>query len=217
MSSRAFLLAFATLALLVAATGTAAAHKTAYSADGKVKITWGFLNEPAVTYTKTGLDLILRDNATGAPITGAEKTVNASLVLGDQVHPFSGLAAQHGADKVGYYTDVVTITRPGLYSLQLKGTINGSAVDVTIPAQHEVDDVGETYFPDAAGPGELAQQVATLQQEVAALKAQQKTQAETPATVTGQAPPAKGVPAPGLLPVLAVLGVAALLVMRRRL
>ena len=215
MHARTTLVALASLALLlVAATGTAAAHKTAYSADGKVRVVWGFLNEPAVTYTKTGLDLQLRDNATGAPLEGAEKTLNASLVYGDQTHPFTGLAAQHGADKRGSYTDVVTLTRPGLYSLRLVGTVNGSAIDMTIPAQHEINDLGQTYFPDAAGPGELAAEVAKLRQEVDALKAQQQTQSGTPADLTPQG--GNGVPAPGLLASLAVVGVAALLLMRRR-
>jgi MYXO-CTERM domain-containing protein len=217
MSLRTPLAALALLAAaLVVLAGPAAAHKTGYSADGKVRVTWGFLNEPAVTYTKTGLDLILRDNVTGAPLEGAEKQVTATLLLGGETHVFEGLAAQSGADKKGSYTDVVTLTRPGLYSLRVQGTANGSAVDVTLPAQHEVKEVGETYFPDAAAPSQLAQQVNDLQAEVAALKADLKAQAETPASVAPQAPPSKGTPAPGLLPGLAVLGVAALLLTRRR-
>lgn len=215
MHARTALFALVSLALLlVAASGTASAHKTAYSADGKVRIVWGFLNEPAVTYTKTGIDLQLRDNATGAPIEGADKTVNASLVLGDQAHAFDGLAPQHGADKKGYYTDIVTLTRPGLYGLRLVGTIDGTPVDMTIPAQHEVNDVGATYFPDAMGPGQLAGEVTKLRQELDALKAQVQTQTGTPADVTPQG--GNGVPAPGLLASLAVVGVAAVLLMRRR-
>lgn len=214
MNVRTALFALVSLALLlVAATGTASAHKTAYSSDGKVRIVWGFLGEPAVTYTKTGLDLQLRDNETGAPIEGADKTLTASLVLGNLSHPFA-LSPQHGADKKGYYTDVVTLTRPGLYSLRLSGTVDGTDIDMTIPAQHEVNDLGTTYFPDAMGPGALAAEVAKLRQEVDALKAQTKTQTDTPADLTPQG--GNGVPAPGLLASLAVVGVAALLLMRRR-
>lgn len=197
--------------LLTAAAGTASAHKTAYTPDNKVKITWGFLNEPAVTWTKTGLDLILRDNATGAPIEGADKTLNASLVLGDAAHAFE-LSPQHGADKKGSYTDVVTLTRPGLYGLRLTGTINGSAVDMTIPAQHEITDVQETYFPDADGPAQLAARLKALEDQVGALKATQKAQTDAPATVTTQ----KNTPAAGLVPTLGLLAVAALLLARRR-
>lgn len=197
--------------LLTAAAGTAAAHKTTYSADGKVKIVWGFLNEPAVTWTKTGLDLILSDNATGAPLEGVEKTLKASLVLGDQVHAFEDFGAQHG--QKGRYTDVVTLTRPGLYSLRLEGTINGSAVALTIPAQHEVSDVKETYFPDADGPSQLAARLKALEDQVATLKATQQTQATTPAPVNEQK---NDTPAPGPLAVLALLGVAALALARRR-
>lgn len=200
--------------LLTAAAGTAAAHKTTYSADGKVKIVWGFLNEPAVTWTKTGLDLILSDNATGAPLEGADKTLDASLVLGDQVHPFEDFAPQHG--QKGRYTDVITLTRPGLYSLRLQGTINGSAVDLTIPAQHEVSDVKETYFPEADGPSQTAARLKALEDQVAALKANAQTQAETPATLTPQGPAKNDTPAAGLLGALAVVGLAALVLARRR-
>lgn len=213
MSTRRALLGLAALALVLsAACGSAAAHKTAYSPDGKVKIVWGFLDEPAVTYRTTGIDLSLRDNATGAPLEGAEKTLDATLVLGGETYAMD-ISPQ--SDRKGWYTDAVTLTRPGLYSLRLVGSVNGSTFDVTIPAQHEVSDVSETYFPQAAGPGELAAQVKALQDEVAALKAQKQTQSATPTPLTDQGG-SKGVPAPGALAALAVLAVAALLVARRR-
>lgn len=207
MTLRTLLSLVAAMAILLVATaGVASAHKTTYTPDGKVKIVWGFLNEPAVTYSKTGLDLILSDNATGAPIEGSEKTLNASLVLGDAEHDFV-LSAQHG--QKGRYTDVVTLTRPGLYSLRLQGTVNGSAVDLTIPAAHEIKDVSETYFPDAPSMGEM-------QADIAALKAKVGTQSATPAPVTDQNGGGNPVPAPGLAIILAALGVAALVAMRRR-
>jgi hypothetical protein len=210
-------LALGVLALVLAP--TAAAHKTTFSSDGKIKIVWGFLNEPAVTYTKTGLDLALTDNATGAPITGAAETLEAHLKWGEQEHEFEDLRAQVG--KPGSYTDVITLTQPGLYTLVLHGTINGTQVDLEIPGAHEIHGIDETFFPaPASNPfggasgstAALEQEIAALKTRLAALEAKTSTQAATPATVTDQA---NGVPAPGLL-VVALGLVAAALVLRRR-
>ncbi|HEX2021430.1 MAG TPA: hypothetical protein VHH36_01855 [Candidatus Thermoplasmatota archaeon] len=175
------------LAALMLLAPTAAAHKTTYTDDGKVKITWGFLNEPAITMTKTGLDLILTDNLTGVPLEGVEGTLNASLVYGAEVHEFGDFRAQHG--QKGRYTDVVTLTRPGLYSLRLVGAINGTSVDVTIPGAHEIHGIEETYFPalpEASSVDALAAEVAALKAQVAQLQAKAATQASTPAPVVSQ-------------------------------
>lgn len=199
----------ALVALLLAAAPLASAHKTAYTDDGRVKVTWGFLNEPAVTHTKTGLDLSLTDNETGAPLEGVEETLTASLRWGDQVHEFEDLRAQHG--QKGRYTGVITLTQPGIYHLVLKGTINGTEVDMEIPTAHEVTAIDETYFPPAES---LDARVAALEQQVAALQAELETQGGTPATVTPQDTGSNGVPAPGVA--LALLAVAAVVLARRR-
>jgi MYXO-CTERM domain-containing protein len=179
------------LAALLLAAPLASAHKTVYTSDDKFKLTFGFLNEPAVTWTKTGIDLIITDNVTGGPVDGADKTLNASLVYGDQSRDLA-LKPQFGTH--GRYTDVITMTRPGLYKLHLVGKVNGTTVDVLIPQVEATPDI--------------------------------KTQATTPATVISQTPgsstPASSTPAtkpaPGFEPVMAfaVLGVVALLVLRRR-
>jgi hypothetical protein len=205
--------------LLALAAPTVAAHKTTYSADGKVKIVWGFLNEPALTMTKTGLDLILTDNATGAPIEGVEKTLNASLVYGSDVHEFEDFAPQHG--QKGRYTDKITLTRPGIYSLRLAGTINGTAVNMDIQGAHEIGAIEETYFPTFAAPADasgkvtaLESKVAQLEAKIAALEAKAATQSQTPATLTSETP-RNSVPAPGAASLLALASIAAVLVMRR--
>lgn len=205
--------AAAILALALVAVPTAAAHKTAYTSDGKVKIVWGFLNEPAVTMTKTGLDLILTDNATGAPITGAETTLQAELHIGDEEKELTGFKPQFG--KPGAYTDVITLTQPGLYVLHLSGTLNGTAIDVAVPAAHEVEAIEETYFPEtnATDHQDLAQKVSDLEARVAALEAKLKTQAETPSPVTKET---GGKDAPGFTLLAALGAVGVVLLFRRR-
>lgn len=201
------------LAALLLAAPLASAHATAYSSDGQFKVTWGFLNEPAVTWTKTGLDLIITDNSTGGPVDGAEKTLNATLLYNDQSHPFS-LSPQFGAH--GRYTDVITMTRPGVYKLHVTGSINGTAVDLTIPAKEETHDVNGTYFPDPVGtPLDVKQRIGDLQNQIDALREQLAAKSATPATVISS-PPAK--PTPGFEAVLAlgVLAVVAAVALRRR-
>lgn len=197
------LLALATLVLL--ATPLASAHATAYSADGKWKFVYGFLNEPAATYTKNGLDLRIADNATGALLPGLEKNLTASLMYTDQTFTFTDFKGQFGKD--GSYTGSITPTKPGNYKLHLVGTINGTPVDVTIPAKEDVHDLKDSMFPAASAPADVEARLAALEEKV-------KTQAETPATATG----ATGKATPGLETslVLAVLGLAAVLLVRRR-
>jgi hypothetical protein len=213
-------LALAALALLLlAAAAPATAHKTAYSSDNKIRIVWGFLNEPAVTMTKNGLDLRIVDNATAYNIPELQSTLNVSIRYGDDTHAFTDLAGQFG--KPGYYTGTITPTKAGLYTLHVSGTVNGTTIDMDIPAQHEIEAIEDTYFPEMDAPGDTAalqQRVADLEAKVAALDAKLKTQATTPTDTTTQ-PSSTTKPAPGFEAALglgALAAVAAVLALRRR-
>lgn len=224
MQSKKVIIAFATLiALMFAFAPAASAHKTAYTPDGKIKIVWGFLNEPAVTWTKTGLDLRISDNVTGAPILGAADTMEVHFRIGDEEMHFEDLAAQFGTP--GAYTQVVTLTQPGLYSIVIHGTINGTTVDdMMISAAHEVNGVDETFFPkpsenpfETGNPSALSTEVAALKARIDALEAKIKTQSQTPATVTPQPSVSGSAPAPGLgMIALAAAIVGAALILRRK-
>jgi hypothetical protein len=210
-------LAVLTLALAVA--GPAAAHKTAYSKDGKIKIVWGFLNEPAVTMTKNGLDLRIQDNATGYAIPDLQSSLKVEMHYGEDVEmEFKDLSGQFG--KPGYYTGTITPTKPGVYTLHIMGTVNGTELDLEIPASHDVEAIEETYFPALNDTGKdtaaLEARVAALEAKVTQLDAKLKTQATTPTAVSTKEP-AK--PAPGFEPVLvlgALAAVAMVVALRRR-
>ncbi|HUR69204.1 MAG TPA: hypothetical protein VM370_08155 [Candidatus Thermoplasmatota archaeon] len=215
MNPKTVLAFVALVAIAFACAPTAAAHKTAYSPDGKLKIVWGFLNEPAVTDTKNGLDLRIQDNATGYAIPDLQSHLHAEMHYGDQETEMD-LEGQFG--KPGYYTAVLTPTKAGVYVLHLSGEVNGTELDMEIPGAHEVEDIADTYFPAEEDDDKaLEDRVAALETEVAALKAQIKTQTQTPATLTPQ-PTATGsgpIPAVGVvLAALAVVGVA--LLVRRK-
>ncbi|HVM45633.1 MAG TPA: hypothetical protein VM582_06830, partial [Candidatus Thermoplasmatota archaeon] len=99
MSIRRVLAATAALAFLMTAlAGNAAAHASANSADGKVRVTWGFLDEPAYTHQKNRLDLIIRDAATGAGIGGiAPGALTVALRYGEQEYDLGEVTANRGA------------------------------------------------------------------------------------------------------------------------
>ena len=207
-------------ALLVAALAlapTAAAHASKTTADGKVRVTWGWTGEPAVTMTKNGLDLIVRDDATGAGIGGLEgANLTMSLHHGEDELRVGTLATQFGKGPGNYTAShAITPTKPGLYTLRISGAIAGTEVDLEIPATHEMAAIEETYFPEMASgdAAALAQKVATLEQKVAALEAKATAQSTTPTDVTPQA--GNDAPGFGLLAALAALGAVAALLRRR--
>lgn len=212
------------LALLLLLSPLAAAHKSATSPDGKIKLVWGFADEPALTGTPNAIDLQILDAATNAPIDGVTATtLRVEMHYGDEEFAFTDFGPvfnQHGK-----YTATVTPTQPGYYVLHLSGAINGSDLGpdgVEIQASHEVREVANTYFPamnasanDDARVGALEKDVKELKDEVAALKAQLKTQATTPASTAPQSTPVSPTPSVALGAVALALVVVAL-AMRRR-
>lgn len=223
----------AALALTTAAP-LASAHASKTSDDGKIKVTWGWTDEPATTEAKNGLDLILRyaDNNTG--VMGAHNSdLKVEIHYGSDVLKLDAIKPQHGKEAEGRYTGPhpITPSKSGLYTLKIKGTLEGSPIDLEIPANHEVEAIEHTYFPEKAGHGEtpsggddsaLEARIAALEQKVAALEAEAKTQSEqtpTPTTQTGAGATdaGKGIPGLGIGLVIGALGMVAIaLSMRRR-
>lgn len=221
----------AALLLLALAAPTAAAHASKTSADGKIRVTWGFHDEPAVTGQKLRLDLIIRDNATMTGIGGLNTTdiTSLSLHLGDQAYDFGDLTAFRGAKTGGFAGDgnytgqhAVWLTQPGVYALRIKGTIQGSEIDLEIPASHEYHAAHDIMFPKGAAhggmPGDasaLEARIAALEAKVTALEAEARTASETPATVTPQVSPKGPIPAGGVA-LAALAAVAVAFALRRR-
>lgn len=168
--------------------GAASAHATHYSPDGKIKFVYGHLNEPTYTFVKTGLDLSIVDNATGKGIGGldtdargghdGEEASDPKLTVlyrygaeGGPTKNISGdFRAQHG--QVGKYTHPITFTRPGLYSIIISGTINGTVLDkfVIAPA-HAIEGQDDIMWPDQyESAGEQAERIESLEKKVAELE-----------------------------------------------
>lgn len=230
----------ATLALGLA-TPLVAAHASKTSTDGAIKVTWGWLDEPATTEAKNGLDIAFRyaSNNSGVMGVALEPNLRVSLHYGDEELVLDGIQAQRGLEAEGRYTALhpITPSQPGLYVLHIVGSIQGSTLDLEIPATHETPAIEETYFPaeepedDTTRPPAtfdnaendarldvLEAKVAALEAKVAALESDARTQATTPATLTPQPTPtsADAVPSLGAAALVAVLGVVALAAAIRR-
>ncbi|HWG89870.1 MAG TPA: hypothetical protein VNZ52_03380 [Candidatus Thermoplasmatota archaeon] len=197
------------LAGLLLAAGAASAHATYYTTDDKYQIVLGNIGEPVYTDMKTGLDLIIRTNTTTPqPVSGLEKSLNATLVGPGGETLNLPLQGQHG--KPGYYTFTkgYVLTQPGLYSLRLVGSINGTAVDGTYQNKHEIEPLAEIGFPaKGVSAAELAAKVQALEQKVAALEAGHDEHEDTARNT---------VPGFEALFGLAAVGAAGLLAFRRR-
>lgn len=207
--------------LVVALVPVAAAHSSGNTADGKIRVTWGMLDEPATTDSKNRLDLVVRwaENSTG--ISGvAAMDLHVELAYGDEELPIT-LVAQRGREEEGRYTSStpILLTQPGVYTLNVKGVINGTEVDVSI-AGHEIGKLDEFAFPpreseSAPDTSALEARIAELEARIVALEAKAKAQSTTPAGLTQQtgAPEsgANEAPAWTLLAALGAIAIAALL------
>lgn len=227
MSLKRLVLFAAALAFLVLAMAPlASAHAYKTTEDGRYRITWGLLDEPAFTHQKNRLDLLVRDDATGEGVGGlTSENLTVTLLYAGEAYDLGDISAYRGpkgADAgAGNYTAAhpVFLTQPGIYTLRVRGSIDGTPVDVEIPAAHEYEPMSEIMFPrevalGGADTSTFEARIAALEQEVQALKAQAQTQSSTPAPVTAQ-PPTSDTPSAGLL-VAALGAVAAAIALRRK-
>ncbi|MCC6314915.1 MAG: hypothetical protein IT337_12975, partial [Thermomicrobiales bacterium] len=82
----------------------AGAHESRTVGDGKYEVVVGFLDEPAFSGQKNGLELRVATTpdsgteagaAAGAPVEGLEQTLHAEVIYGDQSMPLT-LQARFG-------------------------------------------------------------------------------------------------------------------------
>ncbi len=139
---------------------------------GEYELIAGWRDEPTIVGSLNGLDLGIEHhwpNGTTEWVVGAQITLNATLSTG----PASGtyaLEPQFG--QPGWYTFDVIPTREGVYSVRIFGSLNATAVDVTVP----LDDVGarstvEFPVPDPT-PADLQSALSSLQSGLAAARSE---------------------------------------------
>jgi len=204
------------VALLVALVlaPAASAHTSVFSSDAKYRVVIGLLEEPVVTYQKTGLDLCFQANTTArAPVTVNPGGLTATLVSPDGKRLTQELRAQFGRTGCYQFQDPFVLTVPGQYNVELSGDVNGTQVAFAgVAAGGPVKDSGMLSFPnDDPTPAELSAslQAKADKAELEALRVRVQALEQG-----GSETQAKGAPFPALAALVAVLGLAVAL--RRR-
>jgi len=108
-----------------------AAHQ--HVMQGEYELTVGWRSEPAIVGSLNGLDLGIQDhlwNGTVVWVLGVETNLTATLSTGPATKMYA-LSPQD--DRPGWYTFDVIPTVAGAYSVKLVGTLNTTAVNVTVP------------------------------------------------------------------------------------
>jgi hypothetical protein len=133
------------------------AHEHRDVAEGKYTFVVGWLDEPAYTGFKNGLDLRVAEHTgtpaagaedAGTPVEGLETTLQAEIIYADQKMT---LTLEPRYNTPGAYDAWVVPTVAGDYSFHIWGTINGDNVDETFTSGPEtfssVVDVSTIQFP----------------------------------------------------------------------
>ncbi len=173
MHPRAFVVATA-IAVFAVVTVFGASPSAAHDhvIVGEYELIVGWTTEPAIVGSLNGLDLgIERHLLNGSTewVSGVAGNLTATLRTGPS-SVVKALEPQFG--RPGWYTFDVIPTREGAYSVRLVGTLDTTAVDVTV----DLEPVGprsdvEFPIPDPT-PSELQDRITTLSGENAALRGQ---------------------------------------------
>ena len=160
----------AAVALVLVNAGISA-HERRDVADGQFRFVVGFLDEPAFSGEKNGLDLRVAkldpaatpvaegEDPPTTPVEGLETTLQAEVFFADQ-SMLLVISASFG--EPGSYESVFFPTQPGDYSFHIFGTIEGVAIDETFTSGPDtfgpMEDPAELQFPKetAANSGQSA-------------------------------------------------------------
>jgi hypothetical protein len=153
---------FIVAALFALAPTLASAHEQRVVADGKYTFVVGFLDEPAFTSVKNGLDLRVTaapegtpaegEEAEGVPVEGLEATLKSEVIYSDQKRD---LPLEPAFRDPGAYESWFFPMAAGDYSFHIFGEIEGTPIDETFTSSPEgfssVEDRALYEFPSASG------------------------------------------------------------------
>ena len=133
MNRRTLVIA-ATIGMLAIASGLASVPAAAHEhmIVGTYELIVGWTMEPAIVDVLNGLDLGVQHhllNGSTEPVLGVEGHLTATLRTGSAL-VVKAFAPQFG--RPGWYTFDVIPTVEGAYSVRLVGSVNGTAVNVTV-------------------------------------------------------------------------------------
>jgi hypothetical protein len=146
-------------------------HTTVHVEQYQIEVGWGI--EPPVVGIRN--DLVLKITEPGETegsykgVTSVFKDVDATVMFGGATKKFD----ISSDPRPGYYFSPIIPTKTGSYSVDLKGNIHGTPIDVKIPVE-DVESTAVLDFPptseDTADVTALKNAISSLQQDVSKLK-----------------------------------------------
>jgi hypothetical protein len=112
-------------------------------AVGNYEFVVGFVNEPAFAGSTNALDLRISKN--GQPVEGLEKTLKATARYGSMSRSMD-LTLKPRHKQPGAYAGYFFPTKPGQYSFQIIGEIEGQKINETFEP-HPMQDTQPLRFP----------------------------------------------------------------------
>ncbi|MEP0826841.1 MAG: hypothetical protein HRF40_15330 [Nitrososphaera sp.] len=152
---------------VLAFSGARPAMAHAEIVQGDIKIVAGWRNEPPIVGQLNGIELTITRVSDGQPISNAVAQLDVSIKKGT---PTKSLNFQPTEESGVYAADILP-TQTGQYTVVMRGTISGQAID----GQIEIEDVGDTValaFPPSTSGGISEEVLAQLQTVITDLSAQ---------------------------------------------
>jgi hypothetical protein len=115
---------------------------------GDVRIVGGWVNEPPLVNQLNGIVLIITQVSNGQPVNNALAQLDTTLQKGTETR----LLDFQPTEEAGSYTATILPTQTGQYSVVMRGTIAGQAIDRQIEIE-DVEDTARFSFPPAASAG----------------------------------------------------------------
>ena len=137
-----FLGASLLLSLLAFNPGPVIAHEEVTFGD--ISIVGGWVDEPPLVNELNGIILIITQVSNGQPVNNALAQADITLQKGGETRPLEF----QPSEEAGTYTATILPTQTGQYTLVMRGTIAGQAIDGQIEIE-DVEDTARFSFPPA--------------------------------------------------------------------
>ena len=163
---------FIILLFFVGMTVPSFAHTTVDIEKYKIEVGWGV--EPPIVGIRN--DIVFKITESGET-EGSYKGVTNVFKNLEAIAVYGGATKQievNSDPRPGYYFSPIIPTKTGSYLMDLKGEIDGTTIEVTIPIE-DVESTSVLNFPAAASEGtaditSLKNAISSLQQDISKLK-----------------------------------------------
>src|SRR6185295_17001038 len=130
--------------------------------SGNISIVGGWVDEPPLVGQFNGIELDITRVSDGQPITNAVAQLDISVEKGTLTRSLDFLPQE----EPGIYVAEILPTQTGQYSVVIKGTVAGQAIDGQIEIE-DVEDTARFNFPPASNnsseiPQEVVEQLQTV-------------------------------------------------------